>query len=237
MMTLDASTAAGTNPTDPQLCRLVLVDGQRIFRHALRVLLANECGFAVVGEARQRSEALELIGTLRPDVVVTELHLVDGSAVQLIEQIRENVPNVAILVLTAVRARDAAAAVRKAGALGYLLKDQGREELLAALRAVVAGRWYRSSAPAAALRGRGNTGSLSNRAVYLTERQRQVLRSVARGHPTRQIAEMLGVSVRAVHKQRERLRNALQLNSTAALTRFALREGFAEEAPALLIKT
>jgi two-component system, NarL family, nitrate/nitrite response regulator NarL len=69
---------------------------------------------------------------------------------------------------------------------------------------------------------------LGNRAAYLTERQRLILRSIARGHPTRQIAETLGVSVRAVQKQREQLRDTLQLDGTAALTRFALREGLAE---------
>jgi len=77
-------------------------------------------------------------------------------------------------------------------------------------------------------RMRADLSGFGNRAAYLTERQRLILRSVARGHPTRQIAQMLGVSVRAVQKQRERLRITLQLDGTAALTRFALREGFAE---------
>jgi DNA-binding NarL/FixJ family response regulator len=72
----------------------------------------------------------------------------------------------------------------------------------------------------------------STQATYLTERQRQVLRSIALGYRTRDIAQMLGVSMKAVHKQRERLRIALQLNSTAALTRFAVREGLVEESPA-----
>jgi len=95
------------------------------------------------------------------------------------------------------------------------------------VRTVLAGRSYRSRAPESA-RARRDSGGASTRAVYLTERQRLVLRSVARGQPARQIAAMLGISVRAVHRQRERLRNTLQLDSTAALARFALREGFAE---------
>jgi DNA-binding NarL/FixJ family response regulator len=222
-----AASAAATTPATPrtQACRLVLVDGQRIFRQALQVLLATEDGFTVVGEAGQRSEAFELIASLQPDVVITDLHLSDGSAVQLIEKIRAHAPKVAILVLTAVRARDAAAAARKAGARGYLLKECGRSELRSALRAIVAGRSYRSWSPTITAHRRSGLG---NRAAYLTERQRLILRSIARGHPTRQIAETLGVSVRAVQKQRERLRDTLQLDGTAALTRFALREGLAE---------
>jgi DNA-binding NarL/FixJ family response regulator len=166
--------------------------------------------------------------------VVTDLHLAEGSGVQLIEQIHARFPKVAILVLTALRAHNVVAAVRKAGALGYVLKDRGRGELLKALREVAAGRWYRSIAPAAAASRAWmeEGGSLSTRAAYLTERQRQVLRWVALGYRAREIAQMLGVSVRAVHKQRERLRDALQLHSTAALTRFAEREGLAQESAA-----
>jgi len=233
-MTLVESPATATPAAQTRRPhRIVLIDGQRIFRQALRVLFATEEEFAVVGEAGHAAEAVELIGSLQPDVVVTELHLTDGSAVPLIEQIHARFPKLAILVLTAVRAHDVAATVRKAGALGYLLKDGGRSELLTALREVVAGRWYRSIAPEVPVMG-GHTdqASVSTRAAYLTERQRQVLRSVARGYGTREIAQMLGVSVKAVHKHRERLRIALQLNSTAALTRFAVREGFAEDSPA-----
>ena len=206
--------------------RIVLIDGQRLFRQALRILFATEREFAVVGEAEQAGEAVELVASLQPDVVVTDLHLTDGSAVPLIEQIHTRFPKVAILVLTSARARDVAAAVRKAGALGYLLKEHGREELMLALREVTAGRWYRSLIPEAGARAAARDDRYRNdRAAYLTERQRQVLRSVALGYRTREIAQMLGVSVRAVHRQRERLRLALHLNSTADLTRFAVREG------------
>ncbi len=198
-------------------------------------MLLMEAEFTVVGEAGQGAEALELIAGVRPDVVVTDLHLTDGSALPLIEQIHARFPRVAILVLTALRARDAAVTSRKAGALGYVLKDYGRSELLTALREVAAGRRYRSLAPAApGVRRQVAEPSSSARAAYLTERQRQVLRSVARGYRTREIAQMLGVSIKAVHKQREQLRITLQLDSTAALTRFAVREGLAEETPAPL---
>ena len=207
--------------------RIVLIDGQRLFRQAMRILFATEGEFAVVGEAGEAAEAVELVASLQPDVVVTDLHLTDGSAVPLIEQIHARFPKVAILVLTSARARDVAAAVRKAGALGYLLKEHGREELLLALREVTAGRWYRSITPEACPRTAARDDRyLNNRAAYLTQRQRQVLRSVALGYRTREIAQMLGVSVRAVHRLRERLRLALRLNSTAELTRFAERAGF-----------
>ena len=213
--------------------RILLVDNQQLFREGLRSLLARESEFVVVGDAREGNEALELIAVQQPDVVITELHLGAGSSVQHLEEIHERFPQVAILVLTEFRARDVAARVRSAGALGYLLKEQSVSELLAALREVAAGRYFRSGSRALA---RGSAvseeGARAIGVADLTERQRQVLRWLALGYRAREIAQMLGVSVKAVHRQRERLREALQLDSTAALTRFAAREGFAEESDA-----
>jgi DNA-binding NarL/FixJ family response regulator len=213
--------------------RILLIDNQPLFREGLRSLLAREGEFVVVGDAREGSEALELIALQQPDVVITELHLGAGSSVQHLEEIHERFPKVAILVLTEFRARDVAARVRSAGALGYLLKEQSLSELLAALREVAAGRYFRSDFRAPA---RGFAVSEEGARVIgvadLTERQRQLLRWLALGYRAREIAQMWGVSVKAVHRQRERLRDALQLDSTAALTRFAAREGFAVESGA-----
>jgi DNA-binding NarL/FixJ family response regulator len=233
MTRTDSSGNAAAAADTRRVCRIVLVDGQQIFRQALRVLMAKEADFAVVGDAGQPTEALELIGAARPDVVVTDLQLTDGRGVELVTQIRARFPEMAILVLTAQRSHDAAAAVGRAGALGYVLKDLGRRELVRALRTVAAGRRYRCSVPPAQLARAPLNGDNcpGSRALYLTERQRQVLRSIALGYRTREIARMLGVSVRAVHKQRERLRTALQLDNTAALTRFAVREGLTGDSP------
>ena len=236
-MTLNGAPGAGDGGSEPRPYRIILVDPQRLFRQALRALLDAQAGFSVVGETGSAAEALELAGALKPDVVVTELYLADGSQAgensgsALIGTLHSRLPEVAILVLTSARARDVAAAVRKAGARGYLLKEHGREELLRALREVTAGRWYRSITPEACPRTAARDDRyLNNRAAYLTQRQRQVLRSVALGYRTREIAQMLGVSVRAVHRLRERLRLALRLNSTAELTRFAVRAGFTDGA-------
>ena len=149
--------------------RILLVDGHQIFRHALRMLLADNTAFNVIGECGTARGALELAEVLQPGVVITELQLPDRQGVELIEQLRARQPSARILVLTTLRARERVAAARRAGALGYR---------------------------------------------------------------TREIAQMLGVSVRAIYRQRESLRNTLQLNSTAALTRFAVYEGIAEDCPA-----
>jgi two-component system response regulator NreC len=213
--------------------RVLLVDNQQLFRDGLRSLLAREGEFVVVGDAREGNEALELIAVQQPDVVITELHLGAGSSVQYVEEIHERFPKVGILVLTEFRARDVAARVRSAGALGYLLKEQSLSELRAALREVASGRYFRSDSRVFA-RGFAvsEEGARAIGVADLTERQRQLLRWLALGYRAREIAQMWGVSVKAVYRQRERLREALQLDSTAALTRFAAREGFAEQSDA-----
>src|SRR5438477_1715105 len=154
-MNLNGAPGAGDGGSEPRPYRIILVDPQRLFRQALQALLNAQAGFSVVGETGSAAEALELAGALKPDVVVTELHLADGSQAgensgnALIGTLHSRLPEVAILVLTSARARDVAAAVRRAGARGYLLKEHGREELLRALREVTAGRWYRSITPEA----------------------------------------------------------------------------------------
>lgn len=224
----NSSSTAGAVADSGGTCRIVLIDGLQIFRQAVRALLATERSIAVVGEAGRLAEALELLGSQGTDVVLSDLKLPDSPDMQLIPQLRARSPQAAFIVLTALNARDHVAAARKAGALGYLSKQCGRGELLTAIREVAAGRRYRSGVPRAA-RVAVTRGHVGTSAASLTERQREVLRSVALGHCAREIATTLGVSVKAVYKQRERLRETLQLNSTAALTRFAAFQGFAEE--------
>ncbi|MBV9698389.1 MAG: response regulator transcription factor [Gammaproteobacteria bacterium] len=231
-MTLTACPGDGILTRDEhRTWRVLLIDAHCLFRQALRALLTSEGGVTVVGECGRVEEALQLIPELQADMVVTDLYLPDGGGAEFIQLLRTRFTKVAIVVLTAQRARRTATAARRAGALAYLLKNDGRGELSNALREVAAGRWYCSDIGTLSVtRARGDEATAASaRGTYLTERQRQVLRSVALGHSTREIAAMLGVSIRAVHKHRERLRIALQLNSTAALTRFALREGLIPE--------
>src|SRR5437762_9603712 len=151
-MTLNGAPGAGDGGSEPRPYRIIVVDPQRLFRQALRALLDAQAGFTVVGETGSAAEALELAGALKPDVVVTELYLADGSQADensgsaLIGTLHSRLPEVAILVLTSARAREVAGAVRNAGALGYMLKEHGREELRSEERRVGKGRRTRWSA-------------------------------------------------------------------------------------------
>jgi DNA-binding NarL/FixJ family response regulator len=222
--------SAGTTTANAEqhgVCRVLLVDGQLLFREALRTLLAREPHFLVVGDAADGKEALELIGHVQPHVVISDLHSGAGFSVQHLEEIHARFPSVAVLVLTACRAQGVAALARRAGAAGYLPKKCDLSELLKALREVAAGRSYRAAVGGARRRTRTQDGACGA-VADLTERQRLVLRALALGYCVRETAQMLGVSVKAVHKQRERIRHVLRLDSVAALTRFAALEGVAE---------
>jgi DNA-binding NarL/FixJ family response regulator len=209
----------------------LIVDSQTLLREAVRSLLGSSEEFTVVGEAASWTEAMERVAALHPDVIVTDIQLSDRSGVQLISELRSSHPNTAILVLTALHTPEHAAIAMKEGALGYTLKQCGYAELLAALEHVAAGRNYLCKAlrnPRSRTNAPRLVGPDGARAI-LTERQRQVLRSVAMGFASKEIARMLGVSSKAVQKHRGRIREALDVRSTAGLTAYALREGLVSD--------
>lgn len=225
------SRCSGTAVVDePRPFRVLLVDAQQLFRQALQSLVASDRRFTVVGETGRAREAQELVTSLEVDLVLMELHLPDADGLELITELRARRPSVAIVVLTALRAWGVATSARRAGALGYLPKNVGSDELLRALHRVARGRWYCARIPPPRSRARTDAGDASSApAGYLTSRQREVLRSVALGYSTREIAVSLGVSVKAIQRQREQVRHALRLSNTAELTRFAVREGLVPE--------
>jgi two-component system nitrate/nitrite response regulator NarL len=217
---------------DRQPYRIFLIDSQTILREAVRLMVDANDKFDVVGEAGTVAEALLRIDLLEPDVVLTDIPMPDRSGVQLISELHARRPQLGILVLTALRTPDRAAAAIKAGALGYILKDCGRAELLAGLGEVAAGRKYLCKGlemPRRRSSAREPFAKPSTAATSLTERQRQVLRSVALGCGNKEIAQTLGISTKAVQKHRDRLRNVLNVQSTAGLTMYAVREGLVSD--------
>ena len=219
------ATAAG------RIQRIILVDRHRLVREAVRFMVDATAEFKVIGEAADATEALPLIDSLQPDVVLTDFPLPDRAGVQFIAEFRSRLPGLQVLVLTALPGRENAVVAMKMGACGYVLKSCNSPELLAAMRSAAAGRPYLcksltepKSQPWES-EGRGRGIATTN----LTERQRLVLRSVALGHSNREIARLLGVSIQAIQKHRERLCDALELHGTAALTRYALQTGLVSE--------
>jgi DNA-binding NarL/FixJ family response regulator len=209
--------------------RLVLVEDHQILREGLRSLLEIESDLDVVGEAGNAQAALEKIRALQPDVLLTDLALPNGSGMSLIRTVRDEAPEVRSLVLTGYFEEEYIRAAMDAGALGYVLKDSSREELLRAIRSVADGRQYLCTAVAQAVVSGYLNPQPANQSVQplssLTDRECQVLARIAVGQSNKVIARELNLSVKTVEKHRSNMMRKLELRNAAEVALFAVRHG------------
>jgi NarL family two-component system response regulator LiaR len=208
--------------------RILIADDHAIVRKGIRALLATEGEFEVVGEAADGAEALEQARALRPDVVLMDLVMPKLDGIECTRQVTAAVPGVHVLVLTSFAADDKVFPAIKAGALGYLLKDSGPEELVAAIRQVHRGE--PSLEPAIARRVLQELvhpprAPLTN--DPLTGRELDILRLVAQGMSNREIADRLVISEMTVRTHVSNVLGKLHLASRTQAALYALREGLA----------
>jgi len=209
--------------------RLLLVEEHAILREGLRALLELEADLSIVGEATNGVEAMEAIQRLTPDLVLTDVALTGRSGIELICALRERRAQAKLLVLTAHNSEEYIRAALNAGAHGYVLKDASRKELLQAIRMVLSGQTYLCASVTAKvvngyLRPKTEESGISPTSL-VTEREREVLTRVALGRTNKLIARELALSVKTVEKHRANLMRKLTLHNTAAVTRFAIRNG------------
>jgi DNA-binding NarL/FixJ family response regulator len=209
---------------------VVLVDDHRILREGLRLVLQKEPDLLVVGEASGVRDTLQCVRQAQPDVVVMDLHLPDGSGIDAARTILAERPQTRVLILSADSDLDQVREALQAGVRGYLLKDAAGDELVRAVRAVLANQVYLCPAVTAAL-VEDFTGNSRRPASAgkppLSERELQVLKLVVEGLRNKEMAARLGVSVKTVETYRSRLMRKLGCASTAELVRSAVREGLA----------
>ncbi|MDD3764949.1 MAG: response regulator transcription factor [Nevskiales bacterium] len=204
--------------------RIVLAEPQTLVRAGLRTLLEQHASAEVIGEAADGQTLLELVGQLRPDAVVTEINLPQISGLEALVQIKRHYPEVPVIVLSAMVDGQHVRGAIRGGAAGFLSKDAEPVELGLALRAAERQQVYLSPAISHRAVERRNGQRMEDR-VELTPRQRQVLQLIARGKSTKEIAALMGVSVKTVETHRARLMNSLGLYGTNALMRYAIRTG------------
>ena len=208
--------------------RVLVADDHAIVRTGIRHVLESEPGFAVVAEAATGAEALELAGSLRPDVAVLDISMPGESGLRVAAELRQRSPDTRVLILSMHDNTEYVLESLRAGAHGYLLKDSAATELRGAIRAVRRGESYFSTAIAGKLSAvvRGDAAaSAAGALAQLTARERQVLVGVAQGHTNREIAQQLGISHRTVESHRESLMKKLGVRTVAGLTRLALEAG------------
>jgi NarL family two-component system response regulator LiaR len=208
--------------------RVLVADDHAIVRRGICALLATEPDIEVVGEAQDGREAVAEAQRLRPDVVLMDLVMPCMDGLEATRHIAACQPEVRVLVLTSFSGDDKVFPAIKAGALGYLLKDSGPEELVQAIQQVYRGE--SSLHPTVARRllhelsahaGRGPGSDL------LTERETEVLRLIAQGRSNREIAQQLAISEATVRTHVSNILNKLKLSSRTQAALYALREGLA----------
>jgi len=212
---------AASTPDGESAITLVLADDHAVVRGALKALLEDQPGFAVVGEAGNIASARAMVVAEEPAVLVLDVNMPDGLAVDAVAGLREEAPTTEIVLLTMERDLTLARRAIDAGARGYLFKDAAHLELIEAVRHAAEGREYLSSAVGAGLKSGEGRGA----AAALSRRETEVLRLMALGHTNREIAGQLSLSVRTVETHRSHIQQKLGLSSRPDLTRYALENG------------
>jgi DNA-binding NarL/FixJ family response regulator len=201
--------------------RVVLADDHDLVRSGIKALLSMVDGVEVIAEARDGQELIKLVESLVPDVVMTDISMPGMDGITAISQIHNTHPNVRLLVLSMYDTVDFVKRAVASGACGYLMKDAPPFELEQAVRSVMATGSYFSPAIAQRLL-QPSEPTVDDE---LTQRQIEILRLIAQGRASKEIAFELGLSPKTVDVHRARIMERLHLNDIASLTLYAVRKG------------
>jgi NarL family two-component system response regulator LiaR len=208
--------------------RVLITDDHAIVRKGLAVLLATERDIKVVGEACDGQEAIEKVESLKPDVVLMDLVMPRVDGIEATRRITEANPKAKILVLTSFAADDKVFPAMKAGALGYLLKDTGPEELLEAIRKVYQGEpSLQPDIARKVLQELSHPGKDKPTTDPLTERELEVLRQISKGLSNKEIASAMFIAEWTVRSHVSNILSKLHLASRTQAALYALKSGLA----------
>jgi NarL family two-component system response regulator YdfI len=213
------------------MIKILIADDHLIIRQGLHLILETESDFELVGEAADGAEALDLCKKLKPDVVLMDLRMPNMDGITAIENLHKEQPEIAVVILTTFNEDELMLRGLQAGAHGYLLKDTDRSTLFATIRAAARGETLLKPDIMARFLSKVNSstkGSRSSESINLTEREQEVLESVARGERSKEIAAHLGISERTVKAHLTSIYNKLGVDSRAAAIAVASQKGLLE---------
>ena len=207
--------------------RIVVADDHRLLRLAVRAIVEAAAGIEIVAEAADGREALDAVRVHQPNVLLTDITMPSLNGLELVSRVSKEFPHVRLIVLSIHSAEEYVCQALRCGAAGYLLKDAEPEEICFAIRSVAAGETYltpkvskhvitdylnRLDRPASPLE-------------LLSPRQRECLQLIAEGRSTKEIARLMGVSVKTAETFRSQLMDRLDIHDIAGLVRLAVRVG------------
>jgi DNA-binding NarL/FixJ family response regulator len=214
-----------TNKLEPLtgLRKILVVDDHPVVREGLALRIASQPDLEVCGEAEDVPGALALLASVRPDLAIIDISLKKGNGLDLIERIKDHQPEVRILVWSMYAENLYAERALRAGAQGYLHKGRATDQLLDAIRAVLAGKVYVSEELASDLLHRVTSGQKLERSPIdqLSNRELEAFELIGQGQTTEKIAALMNVSPKTVETYRARIKEKLQLNNVTELVRRA----------------
>jgi DNA-binding NarL/FixJ family response regulator len=205
--------------------RLLILDDHPMMREGLAQLINNENDLTVCGEAGTGQEALDLIAKQKPDLVLADISLPDKSGLEVIKEIQTFNPGLEVLVISMHEESLYAQRVLRAGARGYIMKQEGGKKLMEAIRRVLGGQIYVSEKVSSTLLESFSTpiGKTKSPIEQLSDREFEVLQLLGQGKGTGEIATHLRLSVKTVDAHRANIKRKLNLQTGSELVRYAVR--------------
>ncbi|MDI7259549.1 MAG: response regulator transcription factor [Thermodesulfobacteriota bacterium] len=210
--------------------RIVLADDHMMFRQGVKRIIEEIPGFEVVGEVGDGIKILEVLKKSAPDMILLDISMPNLRGIEATREIKRAYPNIKVLILTMHKSKEYLYHALSAGAEGYLLKEDADKELVSAIGALRKGKIYISpllsmELPADLLHkymGREFKPPFEP----LSIREREVLKLIAEGKSSKEIAHLLRISIRTVHHHRDNIMNKLNIRKTAEIVKYAIQKGF-----------
>ena len=212
------STARPVQMVPSRTIRILVADDHLVYRIGIRNLLASEIGLEVIGEASDGLQAIDLYRSLRPDVLLLDLRMPRKNGIEVTQAVRAEDCQARILVVTSYQTEEEVFQVLQAGALGYVLKDVGRDTLVEAVRSVHAGTRWISPAIQRQFSDRVDR-------VPLTARELEILKLLSRGLTNREIANVFGISANTVKNHVNSVLAKLEVADRTEAVSFCLARG------------
>jgi DNA-binding NarL/FixJ family response regulator len=215
---------AKTSPEKDKRLRILLVDDHAVVRYGIAQLINREHDMVVCGEEEDASNALSAIGRLKPDLVIADISLKDSSGLELMRNIKAQYSKLPVLVVSAHDESIYAEIAFRAGALGYMMKEEALEKIIAAIRRVLGGNIYVSDDLGARMlqqQVRGQTHINESPVKSLSDRELEVFQLIGKWKKTKEIASELHLSIKTIEYYREQIKRKLNLKSGSELTHYA----------------
>lgn len=215
---------AKPNRVEDTRTRILLVDDHAVVRYGIAQLINRQADMVVCGEEENASNALSAIDKLKPDLVIADISLKDSSGLELMRNIKAQYSGLPVLVVSAHDESIYAEIAFRAGALGYLMKQEALDKIIAAIRRVLSGNIYVSDALAAKMlqqQIRGKTDIQESPVKGLSDRELEVFQLIGQWKKTSEIAQELHLSIKTIEYYREQIKRKLNLKNSAELTQHA----------------